>query len=77
MDTAPRTVWVRLNSPEQNLDDVLYIKGICAKSTVKHDWVKVYYRETKKVELVAWCEYNEVKDQIYSRFPKEDVEMTL
>lgn len=77
LDLAPKTIWVRLKSQEQNLDDILFIKGICAKSENKHDWVKVYYTETKKIEIVTWCEYSKVKDQIHSKFPKDDVEVTI
>lgn len=34
LDTAPRTIWIRLKSHGQNLSEVQYIKGICAKPSI-------------------------------------------
>lgn len=77
LDTAPRTIWIRLKSREQNLSEVQYIKGICAKPSIKHDMVKIYYSEEKVTDLAAWSNNKEIMDSLYKRFPKEDVKITI
>lgn len=77
LDTAPRTIWIRLKSREQNLSEVQYIKGICAKPSIKHDMVKIYYSEEKVTDLAAWSNSKEIMDSLYKQFPKEDVKITI
>lgn len=77
LDTAPRTVWIRLKSRDQNLPEVQYIKGICANTVNKQDMVKVYFSENKVTDLVAWSSSKDIMRLLYQKFPKQDVEITI